>query len=850
MGKAAYLSVVEGETITTTGMEKVTKNGSVVKNKASFVVPVNSTVKFYAPSNVGAYAVTNGTDSFALTDNVTASVNPTAGKYYVTYLYSGTIYSTVGTEEGFVTTNHGPITKGVIDMDITPTAVNDGVIAISSSTSNPTWYGQSNLQINFTTDGKIQAYNGSTGLMSETDISYTAGKKYHLHIETNVETSSYSAWITDEDGIKYLLASNYTYRNGVAAAEDLSKLLVIGGWNVEAGLLMAENVVFENVTTKTAKNVVYTINNDDGVYKTWTVLYEDYQTGDVFYDFPAGEFYYEHEGEAYILKSEAEQKYTAADDSITTHNVTFTLVHENAVLKDTFATVDGNEAVNNTENLLFIGSQGVSDIADKDADGVSTVSALCRNMGNPRIPLLTFNVPEAGESQAVKLKVYVAKANDTFFSSSNAVSMRIAAGVANVVVDESVNYDVDNYVNINDIVWADNAISHTGTVTWDTSGQKGVIDQWVTIDVTEYVKNATGDTITFTLYAPKAGGYIADREKAIANGEYMGKAAYLEVVDAKVVETSGALNVTKNGTALKNNESFVVTENDSIRFYSADENVVAFTDGEKVYKVETAVNCSEGYYTPATLGVKTLNGAQVRIGEGVDEEGKITGTESGLRFITQIDKADSLATVDGAEMGVKITAEGSDAVVDIPAKLWQSGDVFTSAITNLAESNYNRKFTATPYVTVDSQTFYGEGVTRSIYQVAAGLLVKDSTDNTEYDENVMASKILYNVLNAYVNQTGIRLSVSSEGLTAYTGTGTSAYSGDCFFEVIGAETIAENVYTITIKPVGEKTIIAPYWQEYIRINNNNSKIKSFTSLTENEDGSVTITFDYASYLNQ
>ncbi|MBQ3110889.1 MAG: hypothetical protein IJC69_07095, partial [Clostridia bacterium] len=842
MGKAAYLSVADGETITTSGMEKVTKNGSLVQNKANFVVPVSTTVKFYAPSDSGAYAVTNGTDSYTLTDNVTASVNPVAGNYYLTYRSADAIYSTAGLDEGFVTTSHGPITNGVIDMDLTPVSAQGSLIAISSSTSNPTWYGQSNLQINFTASGKIQAYNGSTGLMSETDISYTAGKKYHLHIETDVATSAYSAWITDEDGNEYLLASAYAYRSSATAADDLSKLLVIGDWNVEAGVLVAENVVFENAVTKTvtytingangvyktwtvgpkqcaigeelynfpqgefyyelngkayilssetaqsytvasdgndehsvtltlvhenavltdtfadndangnnasgdmlfigsqgvsdapdtdasgnatvtgsgynmgapripvltfnvpenyeqgdtvklkvyvakththlgagnsmklaantvnmtvneeagysaeavasldglswsenmfrlpsgsnpgvdmntwvtidvtdfvanatgdtitfslyapraaayvvdresasdggsymgkaaylevtkaektAKSVVYTINKNDGVYKTWTVSYEDYQTGDVLYDFPAGEFYYEHEGKAYILKSEAEQKYTAEDDNIATHNVTFTLVHENAVLKDTFATVDGNEAVNNTENLLFIGSQGVSDIADKDADGVSTVSALCRNMGNPRIPLLTFNVPEAGESQAVKLKVYVAKANDTFFSSSNAVSMRIAAGVANVVVDESVNYDVDNYVNINDIVWADNAISHTGTVTWDTSGQKGVIDQWVTIDVTEYVKNATGDTITFTLYAPKAGGYIADREKAIANGEYMGKAAYLEVVDAKVVETSGALNVTKNGTALKNNESFVVTENDSIRFYSA-----------------------------------------------------------------------------------------------------------------------------------------------------------------------------------------------------------------------------------------------------------------------------------------
>ena len=210
--------------------------------------------------------------------------------------------------------------------------------------------------------------------------------------------------------------------------------------------------------------------------------------------------------------------------------------------------------------------------------------------------------------------------------------------------------------------------------------------------------------------------------------------------------------------------------------------------------------------------------------------------------------ADSLAAIDGAEMGVKITAEGSDETVTIPADKWQSEDVFTSALTNLAESNYNRKFTATPYVTVDNQTFYGESVTRSIYQVAAGLRVNEDADNTEYDNNVIGSNALYKVLNAYVNQTGIRLSVTSEGLSEYTGVGTSAYSGVQFFEVVSAETVAENVYTITIRPVGNNTIIAPYWQEYIRINNNNSKIKSYTSLTDNSDGSVTIRFDYASLL--
>ena len=37
-------------------------------------------------------------------------------------------------------------------------------------------------------------------------------------------------------------------------------------------------------------------------------------------------------------------------------------------------------------------------------------------------------------------------------------------------------------------------------------------------------------------------------------------------------------------------------------------------------------------------------------------------------------------------------------------------------------------------ITVDGQTFYGTPVTRSIYQVAAGLLVNNYADGTEYPE--------------------------------------------------------------------------------------------------------------------
>ena len=264
-----------------------------------------------------------------------------------------------------------------------------------------------------------------------------------------------------------------------------------------------------------------------------------------------------------------------------------------------------------------------------------------------------------------------------------------------------------------------------------------------------------------------------------------------------------------------------------------------------------------GYYT---LGADMVDGAQVRIGGGVDENGKV-GEGSGLRFITTIDRNETLASLAAAgvvmEFGVEVTAEGSEAApVVIKATQWQVPDeVFSSALTNLAEGNYNRKFTATPYVKVDGNTFYGAPVTRSIYQVAAGLLAKgysegdygQDDDETGTDYNTMP-QILVDVLNAYVNQTGVRLTLSDNTaagtLTARLEDAKGGYTGEAFFTV-GETTYADGKYTVTLTAVGEAKINVNLFNEYVRINNNNSKVSPVTTITDNGDGTYTLVFDYS-----
>lgn len=275
--------------------------------------------------------------------------------------------------------------------------------------------------------------------------------------------------------------------------------------------------------------------------------------------------------------------------------------------------------------------------------------------------------------------------------------------------------------------------------------------------------------------------------------------------------------------------------------------MVAYVDSNgKIYKSGEAF-APEGEIEPLSFGLEMATGAQVRIGDGVDEEGKAK-SGSGLRFITTVNRNGSMADLDNAEIGVIVSAEGSDNTITIHADKWQDEDktIFTAAITNFVVSNFNRKYTATPFVKVDGQTFTGTPITRSIYQVSAGLLAGDK-DGTEYEDSALeAGSMLYKVLNAYVNQTGIRLQINENktGLEIYDVEGMSKYSGEAFFSV-EETSVQDGVYTITIKPVGANTTINSYWNEYIRINNNNSAVKNYTELNDNGDGTFTITFDYA-----
>ncbi len=261
----------------------------------------------------------------------------------------------------------------------------------------------------------------------------------------------------------------------------------------------------------------------------------------------------------------------------------------------------------------------------------------------------------------------------------------------------------------------------------------------------------------------------------------------------------------------------------------------------------------ESMYT--ALGVQIEDGAQVRIGGGIDADGKIDVLEeSGLRFAATVNGTDSMVADmvsgyidDDNNYGILIypsdvtitdfNAE-TDKFVAIPAQVFQDAEKtkFTAALTNLKVENYNRMFTAKPYVKKDGVYYTDDNKTeRSVYQVAAGLLTDEAASGLLTENTV-------NVLNAYLNQVGVRLTYAADGAIGIRTEGVGAYTGVEFFTV--ASDGADGVYTVTLTAKGNATF-KNFWNEYVRVNNNHTQVVN--GIGENaaisEDGK-TLTFTF------
>ncbi|MGM9551710.1 MAG: hypothetical protein ACI3XA_05590 [Clostridia bacterium] len=687
----------------------------------------------------------------------------------------------------------------------------------------------------------------STNAYTISDVTYTAKTAYELDLmqfntdsvqPTGDVTLTFPKASTDNTTVDVLLSSDGTTVLAEAAV----------GEAISYTTSSLSDVI---LATKVAPGVNMTVNYVTTDGETLYTDAREFIIGTEAYNVAASaRQYLVLGGKAYIVGAEA-QSYTVTDaDEGAVKTVTLTLIERYAVLEDMLVDNDNNVwGINATNsNSIFVASAGNADRNDPatDDDGVSVTDAgkTPATLGGNRNGYLQFPVVSLADGEAAIANFYVRTWHGNGFANGN-TTLRISGTAIND----------DSWTTLTDgATYTDTAAPRfTGYTKYMFTNASTNTAQYIQMDVTEMMKaaaNAGLSTITIRLGAAYGAAYIAEREACVAGGTYEGNASYIDVVSANTVTVTGATKVTKMGTLLDTADSYVVPTGETIKVYTTaayvtdDTNVYTVTDG-----VVTIAPDTDADYRPASVGVAMVDGAQVRIGDGVDKDGKVS-TGSGLRFITTVNATDSLATVTGATFGVEITAEGNTTTtVDIPAEKWQVADsVYTSALTNLEVTNYNRNFTATPYVSIGGTKYYGTPVTRSIYKVAAGLLANGyTTDNgtasDPEDHTGEMPEVLVNVLNAYVNQTGIRLAFADSTLTART-TGTGAYTGDAFFNV-SETTVDGTTYTVTLTPVGNAKLNTNYWSEYVRINNNNSKVKVATQLTDNGDGTYTLTFDTA-----
>ena len=684
-----------------------------------------------------------------------------------------------------------------------------------------------------------------------TTITYnTTDTTFAVHFTADFAEGTVSFEIMDK-------ATGFIVAQGIEAetsAKNLSKM--IGGnyylgyssSNLDDGTQDIDNFVVKGKTTQSyILNVRYTLNGEVIEETDFGVVYPDNTvtigSTDAYY--VAG---------LLVNNSEEYSSYAVqgadASDGVITKTIPVEVVQKYVVSADSFVNNGTANDSGDKGNRILIAAGGaaidnVSQAPHTDADNIATME-MCAYFGSARAGILEFPIDAEMNNNAVIMNVFV----NVFKSNGGSAGgrLRLAAYPVGNFEDAdnlTITYDDTSLINNENPIFSIDTLVSTSNET--------TLNEYARFDVTEAVHTALSsgkDKITFKILTPNAGVYLADKEQTHLTGNFPGKAAYLEICEANTVTVTGSDKITKNGSLI-DSVSVIVPEESRIKLYS--EAAVAFTDGVNVYKANEFVTPDETTDLSAvSLGVNVVSGAQVRFGDGVDEEGKVK-EGNGLRFIGIVDRADSLTSVDGAEYGLKITAEGNEGAAFVKAEKWQSEEdgVFSVALTNLAESNYNRNYTATPYVKVDGQEFLAEtSVTRSIYKVSAGLLKNgvtlDDNGEEENDGYTTENGTLVEVLQAYINQVGIRLNLTTSGTISARADGTGSYTGDVFFSV---ECVNNNdsTYTITVTPdesFNTKVKINPdWWMEYVRINNNNSVVKeNISDVSIDENGALTFTF--------
>ncbi|MFA6309541.1 MAG: hypothetical protein WC677_07380 [Clostridia bacterium] len=122
---------------------------------------------------------------------------------------------------------NGQTGKRHIEFDATPSANGiDGSIDYADSSATVDGFEDLAMQVRFNPSGYFDVRNGAS-FTKTTTVNYSANTKYRIELVADMSAHTYNVFVTPNGGSRTQIASNYAFRTGCPATDDVGKLYVI-----------------------------------------------------------------------------------------------------------------------------------------------------------------------------------------------------------------------------------------------------------------------------------------------------------------------------------------------------------------------------------------------------------------------------------------------------------------------------------------------------------------------------------------------------------------------------------------------------------------------------------------------
>jgi hypothetical protein len=195
-----------------TGMLKLSVNGDTLQGASGLPMYRPSATSYWP--KWGLYRGADTTQPYS--NNYVEHTSLSSNKFV------GTTDTTVTSADGFFNRSLGSTQTGSFSVDF------DASVSLSPSNTtfslcqgNATAYTGLACMVRFNTTGTIDARNGGA-FAAVNSVSFSANTTYHIHMDVNVGTHTYSASVTAPGGSPVTIASNYAFRSEQASVTSLN----------------------------------------------------------------------------------------------------------------------------------------------------------------------------------------------------------------------------------------------------------------------------------------------------------------------------------------------------------------------------------------------------------------------------------------------------------------------------------------------------------------------------------------------------------------------------------------------------------------------------------------------------